>query len=63
MKKRTFIFEHTLEGWGDHNRVKEEFEFDGEVTDEFIQEAYEDWVWEIVGDSFTWYEKEQDEEE
>ena len=37
------------------NQYKEVQEFDDDTTDEVIQGAYEDWVWEQVGDNFTWY--------
>lgn len=40
------------------NEFKEEFEFDDDVTDEEIQEEYENWVWQQVGDHFCWYRKE-----
>lgn len=39
------------------NQFKEEVEFDDDTTEELIREAYEDWVWEQVGDNFTWYRK------
>ena len=39
------------------NQYKEEVEFEDDVTDEEIEDAYEDWVWEQVGDKFTWYRK------
>ena len=37
------------------NKYEEEQEFDDDVTDEIIQEAYEGWVWEQVGDNYTWF--------
>ena len=40
------------------NQYKEEQEFDDDATDELIQGAYEDWVWEQVGEHYTWYRKE-----
>lgn len=39
------------------NEYEDEFEFDDDVTDAEIQEEYERWVWEQVGDRFTWYRK------
>jgi len=39
------------------NEYEEEFEFDDNVTDKEIQEEYENWVWQEVGDRFTWYRK------
>ena len=41
------------------NKYKEEFEFEDDVTDEFIREVFEDWVWEQIGDRFGWYKKEE----
>ena len=40
------------------NQYEEEQEFDDDVTDDIIQVAYEDWVWEQVEDNFTWYKAE-----
>lgn len=37
------------------NRYKEVIEFDDDVTDDIIQDEYENWVWEQVSDNFTWY--------
>lgn len=39
------------------NQFKEEVEFDDDVTDELIEEAFIDWVWEQVGDHYCWYKK------
>jgi len=41
------------------NNYKEEFEFEDDVTDEIIRGAFEDWVWEQIGDRFSWYKKEE----
>lgn len=41
------------------NNYKEEFEFEDDATEEEIQEAFVDWVWNQVGDNYTWYEKEK----
>lgn len=37
------------------NNHEEEYEFEDDATDEEIQKEYEDWVWEQVGDNYTWY--------
>ena len=39
------------------NQYEDEIEFDNDTTDEEIQEEYENWVWEQIGDRFTWYRK------
>lgn len=39
------------------NRYEEEVEFDDDVTDESIEEAFVDWVWEQVGDNYSWNKK------
>jgi len=39
------------------NEHEEEVEFEDDATDDMIQEAYEDWVWEEVGDNYSWYRK------
>lgn len=36
------------------NQYEDEFEFEDGTTDEEIEEAYKDWVWEQVGDNFYW---------
>lgn len=58
MDTKTIVFQHTLRGWGEHNKVTEEVEFDVDASEEEIRQVFEDWVWEKVGDSVTWYEKE-----
>lgn len=40
----------------------ETIEFDNDVTEEEINEAYKEWVWEEVGDEFTWYEEGEEEQ-
>lgn len=40
------------------NKYKEEVEFEDNVTDKEIEEEYENWVWEQIGDRFSWYRKE-----
>ena len=37
---------------------EEEFEFDDNVTDEEIEEEFKEWVWNEIGDYYTWYKKE-----
>jgi len=41
------------------NKYEEEFEFEDDVTDEIIREAFEDWVWEQIGDEFGWYKEKE----
>lgn len=54
---KIIIFVHQ-DGFGEHNRYEEEFEFDVDTTDGEIGKQYEQWVWDRMGDNFTWYEKE-----
>jgi len=54
---RIIIFSHQY-GHGKHNSYQEEMEFEDDVTDEDISKEYQDWVWERIGDSFSWYDKE-----
>ena len=49
MVKVIFLFIENM------NRYKEVIEFDDDVTDDIIQDEYENWVWEQVSDNFTWY--------
>ena len=37
------------------NQYKEIMEFEDSTTDEEISKAFEDWVWQEVGDYFSWY--------
>lgn len=53
---RTIIFRHRT-GMGEHEIYEEEFQFEDNITEENIQEEYEQWVWQQIGDEFTWYEK------
>lgn len=55
---KTIVFSHSLRGWGEQNKVTEEFEFDIEATEEEINKEFADWVWQQVMDHCTWYEKE-----
>jgi hypothetical protein len=41
------------------NNFKEEVEFPDDVTDEEIREEFEEWVWNEVGDHYSWYRKEE----
>jgi len=40
------------------NRFEEEMEFEDNVSDKDIEEAFVDWVWEQVGDHYYWERKE-----
>lgn len=40
------------------NKYEEEFEFEDNVTDEQIIEEFSGWVWEQIGDRFSWHRKE-----
>jgi uncharacterized protein YycO len=39
------------------NRHQEEFEFDDDATEEEIQEEFVTWVWNEVGDYYSWFKK------
>lgn len=39
------------------NKYEEEVEFEDNATDEEIHGYYVEWVWQKVGDNFTWYKK------
>ncbi len=54
MKKITFSHSY---GHGEYNKVKETVEFDDDVTQKVIQEEFEAWVWERIGDTVGWYEE------
>lgn len=54
-KTKIIIFEY-YRGWND--KIKEEFEFDIDADEEEIQQVFEDWVWELIGDKVHFYEKE-----
>jgi hypothetical protein len=54
---RTIVF-HWSKGYGENNAIKEEVEYDENVADEEIQKDFEEWVWQQIGDSFGWYDKE-----
>jgi len=41
------------------NQHEEEIEFEDGTTDEEIEEEYVEWVWQEVGDNYTWYKKEE----
>jgi hypothetical protein len=57
MGKKVVIFQH-LNIIKKHHLTKVEIEFDLDATEEKIKEAYSNWVWSIVDEHFTWYEKE-----
>lgn len=52
---RTVVFRH-VPGIG-HRPYEVTMEFEDDATDEEIQKEYVDWVWEQIGDQFTWYEE------
>lgn len=54
MSKRRVVF-----SWNrDYNdTVDEVVEFDMDTPDETIEEEYEQWVWDKIGDIFTWYDE------
>jgi hypothetical protein len=55
---RKVIFKHST-GWGEHNSHRETIEFEDGTTDEEVEKAFQDWVWEQIGDYVTWYDKEE----
>ena len=40
------------------NQHEEEVEFEDNATEELIREAFVDWVWQEVGDNYSWFKKE-----
>lgn len=54
---RIIVFSYT-KGWNDE--IKEEMEFDVDASEEEIEQAFEDWVWEHIGDMVHWYDKESE---
>lgn len=54
MRKIQFTYQR---GWGD--KVTEIVEFEDEDDDYVIEQIYQDWVWEKIGDLFNWEEIEQ----
>ncbi|TPG93530.1 hypothetical protein EEL32_00295 (plasmid) [Brevibacillus laterosporus] len=57
---KTVVFRHK-QGYEDFDLHEEEFEFADDATEEEIQKEFEEWVWNIIGDYFTWYEKGKEE--
>lgn len=55
MEETKIIIFEMYNGWKDI--YKEEHEFDIDTPVEVIQEAFEDFVWERVGDKVRWYEE------
>lgn len=39
---------------------KEVMQFDDDATEADITEAYTEWVWQEIGDQFTWYFENED---
>lgn len=39
------------------NQHEEEFEFEDDVTDEEIDKEFTEWVWQEVGDNYSWHKK------
>jgi len=36
------------------NEHQEEFEFEDDITEKEIEEEFNDWVWNEVGDNYYW---------
>lgn len=53
-ENKIIVFKHYENAWNIH---EEEMEFDIDESEEMIQECFEDWVWGLIGDSVSWYEK------
>lgn len=51
---KTVVFEGYSINLG--RSVTEEREYESHVTNEEIQDDYEQWVWELIGDYFSWSE-------
>lgn len=47
----TFEFQ---DGYGEQNLNKETVEFEDDTTDDEIQEEFEEWVWQFIGDNVCW---------
>mgnify|MGYP003291065067 CR=1 FL=1 len=56
---KIIVFKHRT-GFRTDDCHEEEMEFEKNATEEEIQEAYIDWVFEQIGDKFTWYEKDSE---
>lgn len=46
-----------FECYENRNHFQEEMEFEDSVTDEEIEEAWQEWVWEQVRDNYGWRKK------
>ncbi|TPG88111.1 hypothetical protein EEL32_10115 [Brevibacillus laterosporus] len=57
---KTIVFRHKkgFHSWDNH---EQEFEFEDDATEKEIGEAFNEWVWEQIGEKFTWYEKGKEE--
>ena len=51
MKEIKFVYSR---GWNDI--IEEIIEFEDDASDDGIEEAFGEWVWEQVGDQFSWEE-------
>jgi len=54
---KTIVFKYRY-GHNDSEIITEEHEFDDDVTEDEINEAYIEFMLQQVSDSCTWYEKE-----
>jgi hypothetical protein len=52
---KVIVFSYS-KGWND--LIEEEFEFENDVTEEEIGKEFEEWIWNLIGDNCSWYEKE-----
>lgn len=57
MKRVTFVWN---KGYTQNDNVTEVIEFDDEASEETIKKEFESWVWEQIGDQFSWYVGEQE---
>ena len=55
MKKVRFIHHY---GYGENEKDVETIEFPDNITDKEIQEEFDQFVWEKIGDDFYWEEEE-----
>lgn len=54
MEEKTIVFTYH-KGWDDI--ITEEVEFPIDADEEEIQEVFEYWVWDKIGDKVSWSEK------
>lgn len=51
---KTIVFKYNR---GFNDTIEEEFEFEDDVKEEEIDQEFQFWLWQLICDSVTWYEK------